>query len=100
VGLLAEDQRDSLQVMASRFGDNRAAIPQEVTPPSGPFFSAELAARLRQMLAESTNLGDPKPDAMDMLLAERSQRALAAAQGRAGTLIGWSVAYALGTDQR
>lgn len=83
LGLLAEDQRDWAQVMARHFGEGMVGIVEESTSPL-PFFSGERAGKLRQALAESANAGAPKPDTMDMPVAEGSQRVLVAAQERAG----------------
>ena len=76
LGLLAEDQGDSARAMAGHV--------QVRTPPPEPFFSAELAGKLRQAVAASTQPGQPKPEVVDMPVAEGTQRALIAAQERAG----------------
>jgi ATP-dependent Clp protease ATP-binding subunit ClpA len=84
LGLLAEDQGDWVRMMASRLGDRAVPPAQEAASSHEPFFSGERVEKLRRMLAESNTPGTPKPDAMDMPLAERSTRALIAAQERAG----------------
>jgi ATP-dependent Clp protease ATP-binding subunit ClpC len=62
-GLLVEDQR----------------------APSRPFFSAEQAEKLRQMMTTSGSSAAPKPDTMDMPLAASAKRALKLAQKNAGS---------------
>jgi ATP-dependent Clp protease ATP-binding subunit ClpA len=67
-GWLAEDQHDWAQTASS----------------ATPFVSSENAKAIRQMLVERTTPGVPKPDTVDMLLAERSRQVLIAADQRAG----------------
>lgn len=79
LGLLAEDQRD----WEPMFRRGQLGLPQEDLPLPPPFLSAELAAKLRQHLADLAKPGVPKPDAMDMPIAQASQRILIAAYERA-----------------
>ena len=81
IGLLTEDQADWRE-RASYLGVDRMKV--KGASPSEPFFSGEVAEKLRQILAQSTPPGVPKPDALDMPLGEKSKRALIAAQERAG----------------
>lgn len=81
LGFIAEDQGESEQVAARHFGDKPIGILASDGP---PFFSAELAAKLRQAVAESHKPGELKPDHVDMPLAEASKRAILAAKEHAG----------------
>ena len=57
-GLLAEDQRDWVRAMG--LIDETAAM-QNVAAPSRPFFSAEQAGTLRQLMAKSESAAAPTP---------------------------------------
>jgi ATP-dependent Clp protease ATP-binding subunit ClpA len=80
-GLLAEDQRDWVRAMG--LIDETAAM-QNVAAPSRPFFSAEQAGTLRQLMAKSESAAAPKPESIDMPLAPSAQRALEVAIETAG----------------
>ncbi len=81
LGFIAEDQGESEQAAARHFGDKPIGILASDGP---PFFSAELAAKLRQAVAQWDKPGEPKPKHVDMPLAEASKRAILAAKEHAG----------------
>jgi len=83
-GLLAEDQRDWAKFIPGGPGNAGFGMVREATPPPQPFFSGELAEKLRERMAESAKPGTPKPESMDMPVAESSKRALQTARARAG----------------
>jgi len=80
LGLLIEDEGESVRAAASLLGIQTIANPQ----PERPFFRRETAGKLRLILEESAVLGAPKPDNVDMPVAERAQWALRAAAEHAG----------------
>lgn len=57
---------------------------EDQSPREPAFFSAEVAERLRRMVSASITPGPPKPDGVDMLVADGSKRALVTAKERAG----------------
>lgn len=96
LGFLAEDQGESAQAMAKRFGS-----PQSI-PLHESFLSSEKALRLRHMVTTDAQTGPPLPDTVDMPLTEPSQRALGAAQEHAATsLVGpLHILWALVIDEQ
>ena len=84
LGFIIEDQVESEQAAARHFGDKPADRIGILASDGPPFFSAELAAKLRQAVAESDKPGELKPDHVDMPLAEASKRAIIAAKEHAG----------------
>jgi len=79
LGFLMEDQGDSEQQITREQGDEPVRSIPILARDGPPFFSAELAAKLRQALADAAHPGKPKPDAVDMPVSEPCQRALIAA---------------------
>ena len=80
LGVLAEDQRDWMQAIQAIAGQGRIVLPQDRTPAPPPFFTADCAAKLREIL--TTPAGAPKPDVVDMPVSKRCQRLLAASARR------------------
>ena len=80
LGVLAEDQRDWMQAIPAMGGENRIYLPEDPAPAPAPFFTADCAWKLRQMLAASACA--PKSGTLDMPLARRSQRVLTATAER------------------
>jgi len=81
LGVLAEDQRDWMRAIPRFAGKRSIGFEADPTPAPAPFFNAECASKLRQILTASA--GTPKLDAVDMSLAERSKQVLAATAKRA-----------------
>ena len=76
LGLLAEDQRDWMKSIPMVTGERNIGIENDPAPTPPPFFPAETAAMLRQILTASA--GPPKADMVNMPLATRSQHVLVA----------------------
>jgi len=78
-GFLAEDQGDSEQRIAGDHGGEPVGRIAILARDGLPFFSAELAAKLRQTLADAAHPGKSIPDTVDMPVSEPCRRALIAA---------------------
>jgi ATP-dependent Clp protease ATP-binding subunit ClpC len=83
LGLLREDRGDSGQRTASYISIDGKRVGDGASP-SEPFFSSEVAGKLRDSLSESRPRGVPKPEATDMPLSATSIRSLEVAHERAG----------------
>jgi hypothetical protein len=105
LGLLAEDQRDWARAIPRLAGKRSIGFElagmrsigfeADPTPAPAPFFTADCASQLRQILTASA--GNPKLDAVDMPLAKRSKQVLGATAQRAegGTISLLHILWAL-----
>ena len=70
LGLLVEDQSDWAQSLPMDAGEDSIGITVDAGARPAPFFSPDRAKTLRRVLAESAIPGTPKPDTLDMPVAD------------------------------